>query len=237
MGCSKCGAVGVNILTCPWAGAKNPNYAGHAKQNPLAAKPAPVAAKPAPVAVKPAPVAVEAGPKPKAKAKAKAKVPVEIDPGLEFERKLDAIRAEAKHFYPDDPDIQEEYVADYIRLQMPSVPKNTDPVSKMIKEQEMTLTSNCELCLRAIKGNSLIKEPTQWAKVSNVCKTCYEQIAKKYHSSSAPYKNYSKSLTVEDIAAHGAKDNYYNATMYHAAKHWSDVAVRRAVQALPNVPN
>ena len=334
MVCSKCGAEGVNVNTCPWAGAQNPNYKGHSQYPPQEARTSPRSSPSSPSS--PTGTMVSPGTKIKAKLKpsssplsasakamasptaairadakklfpddpimqaeyvadvlnlqiaqqkadaiwtsmGKEKWPA-VDKRLEtkakrlfpddsisqaryiadglklqmtqqkaesnwtssrmkkehrqsvekqFEVKLKAIQAEAEKLYPNNIMAQEEHINNYLlEKQMPNVPNSGGIAMQMLAEKE-SLIFNCRVCHNAIKSHNTLKQH-QWFKVKDVCDACSTQI-EQYGRWKDPYMKYSDKLTVEDITEHGARNDYFNDTMYRGAKYWAGVATRQAL--------
>ena len=143
-----------------------------------------------------------------------------------------------------EPHLIDDYEASLIDLDCPNVPIDAISVKyeKEKKALEDNITKNCSECYKFIKGRHTIKKEDldRWQYMSTVCNNCHEAIGKYYHKKygAAPqYKTYSKTPPgIDDLMNHGAKQNYYNGTMYAGAKHWANVATRRSIAALPAVP-
>ena len=222
MPCSWCGADGTNATTCP----HNPNRqnnANPAKHNaqPLPGKSSGVAG----LATAMATLSI----KPKAQTAAK---PPSIS---------SAARAEAASAFPHDPERRQEYEADVIRLAMPKVPTK---VSAMDTE----IANRCAQCLRAIRSRT--DKYDSWQAIQTLCADCSGRIGAQYERDRAnlsdrPYRQYHRkakdqkspsAVALDDLTAHGAKDGYYNGTMYDGAQYWATLAGTRKLQYLPSVP-
>ena len=128
--------------------------------------------------------------------------------------------------------LAQQMEADWIRLQLPAVPKTYQPIEKSISD-------NCSLCLRFINSKATNKESTmkRWAGIHQICDKCANEIAKQYqkdikNNTHSRYKKYHKSTTaptLNEINLHGSSPNnsYYNSTMYEGARYWSDLALIR----------
>lgn len=247
MRCSICGAEGVTKQTCPFnPEATNPKPLKH-NPVPLSSK-VKAKAKASPgtsTAVAVAPPKIKAKiikplPKPKPKAKAKAEAKPETS-----SISIEAAEAEARRMFPGDFETQQEYVTDILKLDMPHVPKD-DEVSKVflqrkdkLKQTRIAMADRCQRCLTSIKARGMLKD-ADWFTVGHLCAECHQHIGTLYHNTDfkEPYKRYHRGteLPVDQLITHGAKDGYYNATMYDGAKFWAEAAGRRAIKAFPKVP-
>lgn len=239
MGCSICGAEGATKQTCPFnPGASNPKPRKH-NASPLKASPKPVSGMA--VAVKP----------PVKKIKAVIKRPAEQDQSKSKLKPraagidLDTVSQEAKRLFPGDQATQQQYVADLLSMDMPRAPTD-DIVSKAakqkqrkIQEKKAMVADRCARCLQAVRARGLVKDH-QWFGVSQVCEECHRGIGDLYHNTDVkdPYRTYHRgaAVPVDQLVSHGAKDGYYNGTMYEGAKFWANAAARRAASSLPSVP-
>lgn len=221
MVCSECGAPGVTRASCPSnPDCKNPKMRKHQHGG---------------------------ADTPKLKIKARLK-PVKPQT-VQKAQSLEQAKKEAKAMFPKDIKMQDEYVADYLNLLMPKVPKGYDGPSMLAKqrqehakERRALIEDKCARCLKGINARGSIKDATTWGKVSTLCNDCHREIEGFYHSdlpdNRAGYSKYhhDKAIPVDALASHGSKNGYYNATMYEGAKHWSGVAARRMSELLPKVP-
>lgn len=223
MTCTICGAEGVTKLTCPFnPDATNPKPQKHNTTRAGAGAAVGVAQLP--------------------KIKAKLKAPATPAPVFS----VGSAEVEAQRLFPGDLKMQSEYVADMVRMELPRVPVD-DTASKVIQQQQeklrqtrTTMADRCQRCLKAVSARDILKD-ADWIGVSRVCAECHQLIGALYHDSDfkEPYNRYhrqSSGLPVDQFLAHGARDGYYNDTMYEGAKFWEGAASRRAVRAFPSVP-
>lgn len=152
---------------------------------------------------------------------------------------LNDIRAEAKTQFPKDKKLQEEYVQNWIILSLPHAEKGGLPTqfAKELTIKRQKIDEQCELCRRHIKTRKTLRYD-QWMNLHKVCGNCSDLIGELYTSHSSTKSSYVHGLKgkgVEDILKHGSEAQGYNATMYHGAKYWKDLAADKYL--LPDVPS
>lgn len=240
MGCSVCGANGVSRLTCPHY--KPALESGNVKPLKHNAVPYGATGNSGNMMV---PARVGTGTKiaikPLTGLKVKAKLKVRYrDPLRDGEK-------EAKHMFPGDLKMQQEYVASIMALEMPDVPTG-DIVSQHAKERldrardrRMLISSVCERCANLVQRYKSSTDSSVWANISGICGQCKDAIGEYYHGGYDDSKNYRKfhkgdTVPLDVMMRQGPQNRYYNATMHHGAKHWSEVGIRRSLSNLPPIP-
>lgn len=246
MGCSICGAEGVTKTTCPF--------------NPSASNPKPTKHNRVPRGADSGPSGAGAGAgagamtaQPKPKLKAKIKKPSSASASASAASAAGAtgfnmkqLQQEAEALFPHDPKTQADYMSDYMGVAMPRVPRDDvvsrahEEVQRALQQKRAAMAKNCAQCVKGVKLNKMIKDPAHWLNLSRICDACQRDIGELYHDKNfkEEYKSYHRgNLPVDQLVAHGSKSGYYNGTMYTGAKYWTDIAARRAGQAMPKPPS